>query len=545
VIDPGTDHEQIENIRRVILSRQKQRLIPVLIFLTHCHIDHFLAVHLLMDQALGGELICHPIAADAIESMDENVTLASMNGSALPLCRVRGRFQPVGESVHPEANPFPIESRKMELGDGHTLRSYVVSLGEKDRIEVFHTPGHSPDSVSYLVGRFMWTGDLHLATTPGIAGKCGWDNKGLAASLKAVAEIGEKKGITHVFPGHGNCMGFDKAKRIFLDGSKDAVRLNDLALFDRSRSLYLSEYAIVLLEEASSIFSIVAGRLLKVSYYLEMLGEDERAKSILGAIDSDMLDRMVEEFQAFLVELKGRRGAPLISKAVQFSKKVNRIFEPEKIAGLFDPHFLHRIRSLLSDFVNVVYGARFTEQETPFELNHTVEETLTSLGEDRTSSQEIYDALEEDQAFVRELARRIAYRPLFSSLRLSFSPTVEAIWVVADRLMFRDMLCAVLEQLAISEIDSICLETGWDGDRAVLSVRPEPGRKAFSLRESKEVYFKHSMKIAGGEFHRITSEETELYRFSLPLQKREAAALADRKLRSGSRGGGLDCTPEG
>jgi len=428
-----------------------------------------------------------------------------------------------------EEHPLNIKSSEMTIEDGRTLHSYSVPLGEKDRIEVFHTPGHSPDSVSYQVGRFMWTGDLHLATTPGIAGKHGWDNKGVALSLKAAAEIGERKGVTHVFPGHGNCLSFDKAKKIFLDSSKDALRLNDLAMFDRERSLYLSEYAIVLLEEASSIFSIIAARLLRVSYYLEMLGEDERAKSIVGAIDSDMLDMMVEEFQNFIVELKGKRGAPLISKAVQFSRKVNKIFEPERISGLFEPRFLHRIKTLLSDFVNVVYGVQFSEQETPFDLNHTVEETLASLREDRTYSPEIYDALDEDQAFVKELAKRIAYRPLFSSIGFSFPATRQCVWVIADRLMFQDTLCALLEQLAISEIDSVLLEIGCEGDRAVLSVRRGPGSKAFSLRESKRVYFQHAMRIAGGEFHRIASEETEHYRFSLPLQKREPAELSDLK----------------
>lgn len=514
VIDPGTDLEQIEHTRRVIMSKQGERLIPVFIFLTHCHIDHFLAVHLLMDQEFNGEIICHPITADAIEGMDENVTLANMNGSVLPVCRVKGHFfQPGDKTGNPEAHPFTIERGIMELGDGRILQSHVVPLGERDRIEVFHTPGHSPDGVCYEVGQFMCTGDLHLATAPGIAGKFGWDNNKLAASLKAVVEIGEKKGTTHIFPGHGNSMSFEKARKIFLDSSKDALQLTGLALFNRERSLYLSEYAIVLLEEAGSVFSIIAARLLKISYYLELLGENETAKSVLSAIDSDMLDRMVEEFHSFIAELKGKRGAPVISKAVQFSRRVNKIFEPEKISGLFDPHFLRRIKNLLSDFVNVVYGARFAEQETLFDLNDAVEETRALLRKDLIDSHKIYEVLDDNQEFVNELARRIAYTPLFSSTRFSFSPTRERLFVTADRLMFQDMLNALFEQLAISEINHISLETGCDGEWAALSVTPGPGSRPFTLRESKVLYFQHSMKIAGGEFHKTISDETEIYRF--------------------------------
>jgi glyoxylase-like metal-dependent hydrolase (beta-lactamase superfamily II) len=514
VIDPGTDLEQIEHTRRVIMSQQGERLIPVFLFLTHCHIDHFLAVHLLMDQTFDGQIICHPITADAIENMDENVTLANMNGSVLPVCRVRDRFFQSGDqTINPEERPLSIESGMIELEDGHILQSHVIPLGEKDRMEVFHTPGHSPDSTCYQVGQFICTGDLHLATTPGIAGKYGWDNHKLAASLKYVAEIGERKGTTHVFPGHGNSMSFDKAKRIFLDGSKDALQLTGLALFNRERSMYLSEYAVVLLEEASSLFSIIAARLLKISYYLEAIGENESAESVLSAIDSDTLDSMVEEFHDFIVELKGKRGAPVISKAVQFSRKVNKIFEPEKISGLFDPHFLRRIKNLLSDFVNVVYGARFAEQETTFDLNDTVEETLALLQKDLRDSHKIYEVLDDNQEFVNEFARRIAYTPLFSSTRFSFSRAGENPHVTADRLMFQDMLTALLEQLAIAEINHISLETGCDGERATLSVTLGQGSKPFTLRESKMLYFQHSMKIAGGEFHRLISGEAEIYRF--------------------------------
>lgn len=328
-----------------------------------------------------------------------------------------------------------------------------------------------------------------------------------------MAEIGRKTGATHIFPGHGNIMSFDKAEQIFLCARKDALRLTGLALFDRERSLYISEYAIVLLEEASSIFSIIAARLLKVSYYLEMLEENESAEAILEAIDSDEIDRMVGEFHSFINELKGKKGAPVISKAVQFSRKVNKLFEPEKIATLFDPHFLRRIRGLLSDFVNVVYGVRFADQETLFDLNNVIEETLESLQENLVDADKLFESLQDSKSFVEELTRRIACTPLFSAVRFSFSPVHGDLFVTADRLMFQDLLTALLEQLAISGITHIFLETGFDSECVTLTVTPGPGNKPFVLRESKTLYLKHSMKLAGGEFQKTVSEEKETYRF--------------------------------
>lgn len=515
VIDPGTDPEQIEHGRQVVLEKRQGKAIPVFLFLTHCHIDHFLAVNLLMDQTFNGQFICHPLAADAIETKDENLTLANMNGSVLPICKVRDCF--FHDKDHPipaEESPLTVESGIVELDDGQVIPCNIVPLGGNDRIEIFQTPGHSPDSITYVVGRFMYTGDLHVATTPGIAGKNGWDNMALVSSIRAMIDVGRKREIAHILPGHGKVIDFEKATNIFLKEADEALHLTSLALFDRERSLYLSEYAIVLLEETSSIFSIIAARLLKVSYYLDMLGEHDRAQSIPRIIDTDMLDRTVDEFHTYIRELKGARGAPVISKAVQFSRKVNRIFEPEKISHLFDPCFLRRIKSLLADFVNVVYGIRFRDQETTFGLNTAVQEALASLKKDPAESERIFETLDDDREFIDELTRRIAYTPLFSGTRFTFSRSEEELDVTADRLMFQDMLNALLEQLAIADIDHISLETGrGETGAAALSVTCGGNAKPFALRESKVLYLKHSMKIAGGEFEKIIDRERELYRF--------------------------------
>ena len=511
IIDPGTDLEQIEHTRKVVLLEQPERFLPVFIFLTHCHIDHFLAAPLLMDQTFHGQIICHPLTAEAIENRDGNLTLANMNGSELPECRVKDCFfEPRGTAGEAPLSPA---SGSEATGLGHILPRQVISLGEQDRLEVYHTPGHSPDSVSYRIGNFICTGDLHLATTPGIAGKSGWDNNKLAFSLRALAEKGRQEGLTHVFPGHGNALNFDKAEGIFMNAHQEALQLTDLVAFDRGRSLYISEYAIVLLEEASSIFSIIAGRLLKISYYLEMLEESEKAEAILQALDSEEIDKIVEEFQHFIDELKGKRGAPIISKAVQFTRRINKLFEPERIAALFDPYFLRRIKNLLSDFVNVVYGARFGGQESLFELNRAIEETLAALQQDRGDGEKIFASLDDDQEFVGELTRRIATTPLFLSTRFNFYRTRKALTVTADRLMFQDLLAALLEQFAISEITHINLQTAGDGKNTTLTVTPEPGAKPFVLRDSKTLYLRHSLKLAGGEFRKTSTNGTEVYRF--------------------------------
>jgi glyoxylase-like metal-dependent hydrolase (beta-lactamase superfamily II) len=515
IIDPGAEIEQTEHIKRIISPILDGKYRHVFIFFTHCHIDHFLAVPHLMQDKPRGEIICHFEAARAIENRDEIITLANMNGSVLPECKIRARFFESHSEVHvTEDHPLTIEDGLIELDNGEAIPCQTFAVSKNDKMVIFHTPGHSPDSVSYRLGSLLCTGDLHLATTPGIAGKSGWDNERLAVSLKAMIEKGKKEGISLVLPGHGSILSFARAERIFEDAYKDALKLKNISHFNRERSLYLSEYAMILLEEASNIFSIIAARLLKTSYYLELLEEEERAVEILSAIDFDAIDNIVNEFQSFFDELRGKLGAPLISKAIHFSKKVNKIFEPEKLSGLFDPHFLRRIRSLLSDFVNVVYGIHFKDQETVFSLNEAVAETLDSIMNSSSQEERIFDSLDDDRKFIDELTRRIAYTPLFSSILMAFDQAQEDLLITADKFMFQDVLTAFLEQLAISEVPQVLLKTYSDQHDIILSITPVKINNPFTLRESKLLYQQHSMRLANGDFRKIISRETEAYHYA-------------------------------
>ncbi len=515
IIDPGADPEQIERIRSVVRRLKEDLDRPVYILLTHCHIDHCLAVDRLMDKEVEGKLLCHSAGADAIEKGDTDLTLASMNGSTLPVCSARFRlFDNTGQGWPGDKDLLDVKEGFLEFADGRIIEVISIPVGGEDSIDIFQTPGHSPDSICCRIGSFLFTGDLHLAATPGIAGKTGWDNVSLTRSLRTAMEGIRKYGITHVLPGHGNVLTVDKAEKIFQDSERDAFQLRGLALFNRERSLYVSEYAILLLEEASTIFSIIAGRLLKVSYYLEMLEEEEQAETVMNLIDVDGVDRIIEEFHGFIAELKIKKGAPLISKAVHFSRNIEKIFEPEKVSALFDPYFIRRIKNLLSDFVNVVYGIEYKDLETHFDLNDAVAEMLSRIRKDPLENERIFETLDDDGAFLDELTRRIAQTPLFSTIQLTFLPCEEDVAVTADRAMLQDMVTALLEQFAISGVGSAILESGREGEDVFLSIAPENGENPFLLRDSKALYLKHTARLVGCSFETVSAGGKETYRYS-------------------------------
>jgi hydroxyacylglutathione hydrolase len=89
-------------------------------------------------------------------------------------------------------NEFGVES----LGGGELKEGQELSFGDK-KIEVIKTPGHSEDSVTFLIGRFLFVGDLIFA---GSLGGGMYNYEKLLESAEKVLSRGDEKII---FPGHG------------------------------------------------------------------------------------------------------------------------------------------------------------------------------------------------------------------------------------------------------------------------------------------------------------------------------------------------------
>ena len=66
-------------------------------------------------------------------------------------------------------------------------------------IEVLHTPGHSPGSVTLKAGDALFTGDTLFAGDCGRTDLRGGSYEQIMASLK---RLGEREGDFHVCPGH-------------------------------------------------------------------------------------------------------------------------------------------------------------------------------------------------------------------------------------------------------------------------------------------------------------------------------------------------------
>ena len=166
VIDPGDEAE------RILKALEEDGVQVKYILLTHGHYDHTTAVPELHKALPQAEIYIHQ--ADA-------------NGA--------------GSQLYPLA------------GQVAGLRSYdegdTLSLGSLT-IRVYHTPGHSPGSVTLQVGDVLFTGDTLFAGSCGRTDLRGGSYEEIMASLK---RLGELEGDFHVCPGHDVTSTLDRERR--------------------------------------------------------------------------------------------------------------------------------------------------------------------------------------------------------------------------------------------------------------------------------------------------------------------------------------------
>lgn len=164
LIDPGGDAEQILSV----LSQQDLK--PELIIHTHAHLDHVGAtadIH----KKLGG--------------------LTALHEDDMPLCN---HLALQAELFGLPTPPTPTIDRF--LSDGASL-----SFGKKN-IEVIHTPGHTPGSLSFFVQDVgLLTGDTLFLGSVGRTDLWGGSQSTLLDSIKK--KLLSFPDDTVVYPGHG------------------------------------------------------------------------------------------------------------------------------------------------------------------------------------------------------------------------------------------------------------------------------------------------------------------------------------------------------
>ena len=166
VIDPGDEPELIQE------ALEKEGVEVRYLLLTHGHYDHTTAVPAL-----------HRVYSQA----DIYIHQADANGAGSTLFPLAGEVD---------------DLKLYDEGD-------VIRLGDHE-IQVLHTPGHSPGSVTLKVEDVLFTGDTVFAGSCGRTDLRGGSYEQIMQSLK---RLGELKGDFHVCPGHEATSTLERERR--------------------------------------------------------------------------------------------------------------------------------------------------------------------------------------------------------------------------------------------------------------------------------------------------------------------------------------------
>ena len=167
VIDPGDEADRI-------LAQLNQLDVQVeYILLTHGHYDHTTAV---------------PELHKALPEAKIYIHQADANGAGSRLFPLAGQVDDL--LLYDEGDALP-------LG---TLT-----------IEVLHTPGHSPGSVTLKAGDVLFTGDTLFA---GDCGRTDLRGGSWEEILVSLGRLGKLEGNFHVLPGHGDTSDLDTERKI-------------------------------------------------------------------------------------------------------------------------------------------------------------------------------------------------------------------------------------------------------------------------------------------------------------------------------------------
>ena len=166
VIYPGDEPELIQE------ALEKEGVEVRYLLLTHGHYDHTTAVPAL-----------HRVYPQA----DIYIHQADANGAGSTLFPLTGEVD---------------DLKLYDEGD-------VIRLGDHE-IQVLHTPGHSPGSVTLKVEDVLFTGDTLFAGSCGRTDLRGGSYEQIMQSLK---RLGELKGDFHVCPGHEATSTLERERR--------------------------------------------------------------------------------------------------------------------------------------------------------------------------------------------------------------------------------------------------------------------------------------------------------------------------------------------
>lgn len=484
IVDTGAEPGQMERILELVSDLLREAPRPILLFLTHCHADHcFQAIQNPRFRALPDlSIAAEETGAQVLESGDEVRTVAEL----------------MGREIEPLLVALPLlaacDGENLETDGGIVLHCQQIPLRSGDTLTVYHTPGHTPDSICIRLGEYLFIGDLLFSASPGIAGIAGWDQPALLETVGRVRWIFAHEPVSLCCPGHGRCIPATTMPALLDRLERDAAELASIGPFDRRRLDDSLEHAVDLLQEVNRIFAAVSGRLYALAYRLDDLGEAEEARRYQELLESDQIDGVLEDFSRFTDEFNAgkRLKVQLVLKAVQAIQRIEAHFAGDRLNHVVDAALLRRADRLLTDFMNTVFGYRDTGFLAAVEPSSMLREIATAVSTPPFSDEAFIETADDPEAYRAELVSRLAYLPLLEDVDLVLDAEGSFPPVLVDQERFSDEVVGVLEDMAAAGAREIRLALRGEGDAAGILIE---GSVPLSPRRLR--FYRRKFRLAG------------------------------------------------
>ena len=470
MIDSGALPQQTLDLQKIMTDRMGEKVLPLAIFLTHCHFDHSHEVWAYLNNpACPAWLASHEEGAKALAEADDQKTAAELYGvklksvqAQIPLLTeedLRGR----SPRRIPLADGFHVQIRTESVEAGGVVRQ-LLELGG-GQIEVVACPGHSPDSICYRMGEILFIGDLLLAHRPLVAGICGWDNRQLKQSIDGMIRLLEAGGISWCCPGHGNPLPAEKTLGLLRRQRDKASHYDHVEAMSSQRLFQAVDMALELIDEAEEVFSAIAGRLLYVADRLEMLEEEGAARRCREAMDMDAIDALLHSFRELCRSLSAGNVLQ-VSFAVEATGLVEKLrqgFDPDALGAILPSSLINRGNRLLMDFMGIAQGTRNLEEFVPVEMGDLLADAEQAWRASPHLDSSIVESSDREDLFLAELVRRIGHPPMAQRIpvRFGMAPGSQMRQVAVVR--FGDTMIQFLEWLALAGAESALVECVGDG----------------------------------------------------------------------------------
>jgi len=510
LIDPGALVEQTDHLGRVLMECQRERLRPVVIYLTHCHIDHSLesSRYRQMSVAAPVWIAVQEKGADYLLEGDRGKTIAELYGVTFPciqadirlltvqdLKRRTPRYINLAPGIH-----LKLETETVPAHPDQSISRQNLSTGG-DVLEVYPAPGHGPDSLCIRIGDILFIGDLLAAANPMVAGISGWSREDYLRTLEQVLWLLDALPIRWCYPGHGSMIPADKARDVLKRLHQKTSRTGDVIRMNEDRLFEITDFALELIDEAEEVFSSIAGRLLYVAHQLETLQEEDAAENCRQAMPMEAVDACLLDFRALCLALDAQkiRRVEFAFGALQIIEKMRLLFDPRALGAILPRSLIHRGTSLLLDFIGLAHGCRNPEEFIPADINDLIRETAGVWQSSPHLDASVIEVVGDEEAYLAALVRRIGHEPPANRPVPEFALHDNLPLVRIPAARFLDTLLNFLEWFNESDQPVIAIATGLDRTGPFITVTAEnrAGLTSTPYREKKIRSFSRRFRLCG------------------------------------------------